>query len=50
MTKVWGATSTADEVLSGIDLHGKRILVTGVLRIPGQAEQDSGVKPNRIPG
>src|SRR6266436_6773098 len=30
MTKVWGATSTADEVLSGIDLHGKRILVTGV--------------------
>src|ERR1700732_389154 len=30
MTKVFGATSTADEVLSGIDLHGKRILVTGV--------------------
>src|SRR5216684_6952495 len=30
MTKVWGATSTADEVLSGIDLHGKRVLVTGV--------------------
>jgi len=30
MTKVWGATSTADEVLSGIDLRGKRILVTGV--------------------
>src|ERR1700736_1461955 len=30
MTKVWGATSTTDEVLSGIDLHGKRILVTGV--------------------
>src|SRR6202166_4887564 len=30
MTKVWGATSTADEVLSGIDLHGRRILVTGV--------------------
>src|SRR5438270_1917255 len=30
MTKVWGATSTADEVLSGIDLKGKRILVTGV--------------------
>src|SRR6202040_648036 len=30
MTNVWGATSTADEVLSGIDLHGKRILVTGV--------------------
>src|ERR1700748_3834387 len=29
MTNVWGATSTADEVLSGIDLHGKRILVTG---------------------
>src|SRR6202047_842685 len=30
MTKGWGATSTADDVLSGIDLHGKRILVTGV--------------------
>ena len=30
MTNVWGATSTTDEVLSGIDLQGKRILVTGV--------------------
>ena len=30
MTKVWGATSTTDDVLSGIDLHGKRVLVTGV--------------------
>jgi NAD(P)-dependent dehydrogenase (short-subunit alcohol dehydrogenase family) len=30
MTKVLGATSTADEVLEGIDLRGKRILVTGV--------------------
>src|SRR6202008_2610744 len=30
MTQVWGATSTSDEVLSGIDLHGKRVLVTGV--------------------
>src|ERR1700731_3364312 len=30
MTKVWGETSTADEVLSGTDLHGKHILVTGV--------------------
>jgi len=30
MTKVWGATSTTDDVLSGIDLRGKRILVTGV--------------------
>jgi len=30
MTNVWGATSTADDVLSGIDLNGKRILVTGV--------------------
>ena len=30
MTKVWGATSTTDDVLSGIDLHEKRILVTGV--------------------
>src|SRR6202140_1072179 len=30
MTNVWGATSTTDDVLSGIDLHGKRILVTGV--------------------
>src|SRR6202050_2561255 len=30
MTNVWGATSTTDEVLSGSDLHGKRVLVTGV--------------------
>ena len=30
MVDVFGATSTADEVLSGTSLHGKRILVTGV--------------------
>jgi NAD(P)-dependent dehydrogenase (short-subunit alcohol dehydrogenase family) len=30
MRKEWGATSTADDVLSGTDLHGKRIFVTGV--------------------
>jgi len=30
MTKVLGATSTTDEVLEGINLDGKRILVTGV--------------------
>lgn len=30
MADRFGATSTADEVLSGINLHGKRILVTGV--------------------
>src|ERR1700733_5043422 len=30
MTNVWGATSTADDVLSGIDLPGKRILGPGV--------------------
>src|SRR6202035_4697801 len=30
LTNVWGATSTTDDVLSGVDLHGKRILVTGV--------------------
>jgi NAD(P)-dependent dehydrogenase (short-subunit alcohol dehydrogenase family) len=29
-TQVFGATSTTDEVLSGINLRGKRILVTGV--------------------
>ncbi|HWL70049.1 MAG TPA: SDR family NAD(P)-dependent oxidoreductase [Geminicoccus sp.] len=29
MTEKFGATSTADEVLSGVDLKGKRILVTG---------------------
>lgn len=28
--QVFGATSTTDEVLSGLDLRGKRILVTGV--------------------
>ena len=30
MTKTFGATSTTDEVLDGVDLSGKRILVTGV--------------------
>lgn len=30
MTKTFGATSTTDDVLDGVDLRGKRILVTGV--------------------
>src|SRR6202140_3859134 len=30
MVDVFGATSTTEDVLSGIDLRGKRILVTGV--------------------
>jgi len=30
MVEVFGATSTTDDVLSGVSLHGKRILVTGV--------------------
>ena len=30
MVEVLGATSTTDDVLSGVNLHGKRILVTGV--------------------
>lgn len=30
ITNIFGATSTTDDVLSGIDLRGKRILVTGV--------------------
>ena len=30
MTKLFGAKSTADEVLSGVDLEGKRIFITGV--------------------
>src|SRR5262245_41729507 len=30
MAKTFGATSTTDEVLDGVDLTGKRILVTGV--------------------
>src|SRR6266581_1202862 len=29
-TNTFGATSTTDEVLSGVDLRGKRIFVTGV--------------------
>ena len=29
MPKVLGATSVTDDLPSGIDLHGKRILVTG---------------------
>src|SRR5215469_10255502 len=30
MTNIFGATSITEDVLSGIDLRGKRILVTGV--------------------
>jgi len=30
MVNVFGATSTTEDVLSGINLHGKRVLVTGV--------------------
>ena len=30
MTKIFGAESTTDEVLDGVDLSGRRILVTGV--------------------
>jgi len=30
MAQSFGATSTTEDVLTGIDLHGKRILVTGV--------------------
>ena len=30
MTNAFGATSTTEDVLSGIDLRGKRVLVTGV--------------------
>jgi NAD(P)-dependent dehydrogenase (short-subunit alcohol dehydrogenase family) len=30
MAKTFGATSTTEEVLAGMNLHGKRILVTGV--------------------
>src|SRR5258707_15843549 len=30
MTNVFGATSTTDEVLFGVNLQGKRVLVTGV--------------------
>jgi NAD(P)-dependent dehydrogenase (short-subunit alcohol dehydrogenase family) len=30
MATSFGATSTTDDVLKGVDLHGKRILVTGV--------------------
>ncbi len=30
MARILGATSTTDEVLEGVDLRGKRILVTGV--------------------
>src|SRR5258705_9975861 len=30
MTNIFGAASTTEDVLSGIDLRGKRILITGV--------------------
>ncbi|ASR08092.1 hypothetical protein CHY08_13860 [Rhizobium leguminosarum bv. viciae] len=38
MTKTFGAKSTADEVLAGVDLKGKRFLITGV---------SSGIAPSR---
>ncbi len=30
MAKAFGETSTTDEVLSGLNLKGKRVLVTGI--------------------
>jgi NAD(P)-dependent dehydrogenase (short-subunit alcohol dehydrogenase family) len=30
MTQIFGATSSTEEVLSGVKLQGKRVLVTGV--------------------
>ena len=30
MTTTFGATSTTDDVLTGVNLSGKRVLVTGV--------------------
>ena len=30
MAKAFGETTTTDEVLSGVNLKGKRVLVTGV--------------------
>ena len=30
MAKIFGAESTTDEVLEGVNLSGKRVLVTGV--------------------
>ncbi len=36
MAKTFGAESTADEVLEGIDLSGKRVLITGVSAGPGR--------------
>jgi hypothetical protein len=30
MSNAFGFTTATDEVLAGIDLHGKRVLVTGV--------------------
>src|SRR5271167_1136226 len=35
MAKTFGATSTTDEVLEGVNLSGKRVLVTGVSAGPG---------------
>jgi NAD(P)-dependent dehydrogenase (short-subunit alcohol dehydrogenase family) len=35
MVYVFGATSTTEDVLSGINLRGKRIFVTGVSAGPG---------------
>src|SRR3984893_16116645 len=43
-TKIFGATSTADEVLEGVNLKGKRALVTGVSAGLGVETARAGVQ------
>jgi hypothetical protein len=45
MVDVFGATSTTDEVLSGVNLRGKRILVTGV-SAGGEGVRGYALDPN----
>ena len=42
MKESFGATSTTDEVLVGLDLRGKRVLVTGVSAGLGDALTTAG--------
>jgi hypothetical protein len=49
-TRVLGPTSTTEDVLAGIDLQGKRILVTGVSAGLGVETASFGALPRAWPG
>jgi hypothetical protein len=50
MASAFGASSTTDEVLSGMDLRGERILVTGVFAGLGVETARSLAAHDRLAG